>query len=202
MNKYNIIILGCGSIGSTKPNKYDSPDTEAILTWAHAFYNLKEKYDISLCFIDSELKKANKAKEKWGGKAYPDLEEFNKDNRNNEKRIFVVAVPTQKHFKVLSKVLKFKPDLVIAEKPFTDHFEDAKTIRRLYFKKNVPLLIDYIRRFDPITRAVKNAIDLGILGKIQQCRIIYNRGFKREASHALDLMCFFLGEYETGIILD
>lgn len=202
MNKYDVIIIGCGSIGAIKPDKFDSPETKNILTWGHAFFYLKGDYSLTLHFIDYDLNKAKLASEKWGGKAYKDLETFRKENTNNNKRIFVVAVPTNKHFKVLSRVIKFNPSLVIAEKPFTDNLEDAKTIRYLYLKKNIPLMVDYIRRFDPVTSVIKNAIDLDMLGNIQQCRVIYNRGFKREASHALDLMHLFFGEYKSGLILD
>ena len=61
--RYTAVLLGAGSIGALKPNEFDSPDTEEILTHAHAIYN-HPKINL-LGIIDSNINKAKKAGNKW-----------------------------------------------------------------------------------------------------------------------------------------
>ena len=65
MNKYNVAIIGVGSIGALKNNQFDSPDTDNIFTHAHACYNHPQVDKIG--FFDTDLDKALKAMEKWHG---------------------------------------------------------------------------------------------------------------------------------------
>ena len=90
----------------------------------------------------------------------------------------------------------------MAEKPFTDNSEQAKEVIEAYEKADIPLMVDYIRRFDPTVQKVKDIIETRSMGRMQNCRVIYNRGLKREGSHAIDLMNYFFGEYWRGHIID
>lgn len=51
MKKYNALIIGAGSIGGLKPEKFDNRKTKNILTVAHAFYKNK-RIDLK-GFVDS-----------------------------------------------------------------------------------------------------------------------------------------------------
>jgi predicted dehydrogenase len=70
---YNAIIIGCGSIGTTKDNKYDDPEkNDNILTIAHAFHNHPQIKLIGV--IDSDPVKAKQAGDKWNCPWFESLE--------------------------------------------------------------------------------------------------------------------------------
>ena len=62
---YKALIIGAGSIGALKDDKFDSPSNpDKVLTHAHAFY---KHPDIKIkCVIDRDILKARMAAEKWG----------------------------------------------------------------------------------------------------------------------------------------
>jgi predicted dehydrogenase len=188
MNKYNVAIIGCGSIGALKLDKYDSPKTKNILTHAHACYNHPQIGKIG--FFDTDLGKALKANNKWNGgyAARAILPSSDLD-------IVIVAAPTAVHYNILAEIARYKPGLVIAEKPFTTNWIDALNINTLYKSTGIPLLINYTRRFEPFHRRLKNDLDAT---QIYHCKITYTRGFKREASHAIDLCSWWFGKYIGG----
>ena len=70
---YNVLIIGAGSVGTSKPDKYDSPLTENILTHAHAVYNNDDLKIIGI--VDKDLKKAKKAGKKWSCFYYGNINE-------------------------------------------------------------------------------------------------------------------------------
>jgi len=188
---YNAVIIGAGSIGALKPDKYDSPDTENILTIAHAFYNHP---DINLIgIVDNDIEKAILASKKWNTKAYTDIN-YIKENID----IAAICVPTDWHKSVIEEVLKYNPKIIMAEKPFCTHLITAKHINNL---TNIPILIDYIRRYTPQIQALRNALVSNIYGKIYHAKLTYTRGLKREACHAIDLFNWIFGEFRTGRVL-
>lgn len=207
---FNVFIIGCGSIGAIKEDKYDNPDTKYPLTWAHAFYKYRDQYSIQLYFIDKDEEKAKKAAKKWKGtfisfidfnaSVYCNLRMFH--SGINIPSIFVISTPTETHKEILEKILEFKPSFVIAEKPFTNDLKSAKYIASLYKAQNIPIMINYLRRHLMTTTILKSNIKNNIFGEIQQCKVTYTRGFKRDASHALDLCLYFFGQCEYRTLLD
>ncbi len=197
-DRYSAVIIGAGSIGALKPDKYDSPNTENILTHAHAIYNNPETELIAI--VDNDIDKANKAADKWSCKPLYDLQDapflYGSD-------IYVVATPTHTHKRILESVLTLKPKIVIAEKPFTRGFIEAKMVSDLYEKNNIPLVVNYSRRFTFEYGQIKEMIDSEKWGKVLNCNFYYNRGLKHEGCHAIDLFNYFFGELIDGnIILD
>ena len=64
---FKSIIIGSGNIGAF----YDNPKSENILTHAHAYS--KHPNTKFAVFIDSDISKAQKATEIWGGNYYLQL---------------------------------------------------------------------------------------------------------------------------------
>jgi predicted dehydrogenase len=205
------MIIGCGSIGALKPEKYDSPDTTNVITWAHALYN-NPKTKESIIFIDKDCNKAKKAKNKWNGKSY--WSDIRQGMYNYSPNIIVVAANTENHFQVIETILKTiqygakKPDILIVEKPFCNTYDEANHISAYLERAGIPTIVNYTRRFDPKVMYLKNLLNTkeflnpeNKLG-IEHCRVIYTRGLKREACHAIDLMRFLFGEFVEGRILN
>jgi predicted dehydrogenase len=198
----NACIIGCGSIGALKPDEFDSPSSKNILTHAHALYQLKNKDLIKNIFlIDSNYLKLKEAKQKWSCQGFTTLESLH--TYSNEKiDLFVISAPTNYHYDILLDLYKvYTPKLVIVEKPFTSNLDQAQKIKKLYSSKNIPIVINYTRRFCPTIQTLKQEFDSNKYGKIKACNIIYVRGFQRDACHAIDLCNYFFGDFISGKIL-
>lgn len=189
MKKYNAIIIGAGSIGALKDDKYDSPKTKNVLTIAHAMF--KNKYLNLMAFIDNDIDKAMKASNKW---CKPLCFAATKIENVDDLSIDIVAVctPTNTHNSVIKDVVKhIKPQIIIAEKPFCGNKKEAAEIVKLCRKNNIVLVIDYIRRYDtslPIICSLMEDSD------VYNVTVQYNRGFIHEACHAVDMMNYWFGD--------
>ena len=188
--KYNAIIIGAGSIGALKDSRYDGPRTKNILTIAHAMYQNK---DINLVgILDKDYPKAMAAAKKWETEFYGSIGTFNKMVEFAPIDIVAVCTPTETHHQVLKEVInEIYPKIIIAEKPFCANKEQAKEIVRLCKRKNIILVIDYIRRYDSSTGIIAATLRDA---EIYNVTVQYNRGFMHEACHAIDLMNFWFGK--------
>jgi len=190
MNKLKVCIVGAGSIGTTKPDDKDYPGSENILTLANACH---VHPDIDLGgIVDKDLDKAIKAGHKWscfGTDKISDIESFD---------IAIVAVDTEAHYTVLKELIQYKPSLVICEKPFCSNLKEAEEISKLYKENNIPISIDYSRRFEEKHRFVFDKISNGNYGKILNCHIIYTHGFVHESCHAIDICNWAFGKFIGG----
>lgn len=188
--KYTAVIVGCGSIGALKNDKYDSPQTENILTHAHACY-AHPRVDL-IGVIDNDWSKALKAGNKWNTGRSNHISSL-RDSWSPD--IVIVATPTETHHKVLIDLIDYHyPKLVIAEKPFCAAQIEAQGIVDYYKNADIPLAINYMRRYEMAHQTIKKWIDEDKLGKAFHCKITYTRGIRREASHAIDLMNWWFGK--------
>lgn len=193
---YKTVIIGAGSIGALKPDAYDSPDTENILTHAHACY---KHPDIELTgIIDKNSDKAIRASNKWNCMYATDtdiLSDFDHD-------IFIIATPTETHKQILLDIIQYKPKFVIAEKPFCSNAEEAREVIEAYKQANIPMSVDYIRNYDYQIRSLIEQIKLGYYGQIFSCICWYVRGLRHEGSHAINLFNKMFGEFIDGKIYE
>src|SRR4030065_60300 len=187
--KYKAAVIGCGSIGALKDNKYDSPEMpHNILTHAHAYYDCPDTELVAV--IDMDIEKAKKAGDKWGCSTDTDILNF----RNENIDIISVCTPTETHFDILKQVLELKPKLVVAEKPFCSNLKEAEEISAIYKQAGIPMLINYTRRFEPDHIKVFNNLRTGEYGMIYHARCLYGRGLKRDGCHGLDIFNYTLGQ--------
>lgn len=182
-------IIGAGSIGALKPDKYDYPGGERVLTIAHAMYNhpsVKLEW-----IIDTDTKKAELASYKWGCRSGLSLKDI-----SEQMAIIAVCTPTHTHYEVLKEVLALEnpPKVIIAEKPFCNNYKEAQEIVEACKAKNIILMIDYIRRYDWAHQQL--AMDLQHQ-KIHNVNLTYTRGLCHEACHAFDLFNWWLGDFKS-----
>jgi len=189
---YKVIIIGAGSIGTTKFSEYDSPDTENILTHAHSVYNNPDCELIGI--VDKDFGKAYEAALKWKTKAYEHISHI-KDQAD----IIIVATPTETHKQVLLECFDYNPKVVIAEKPFCMNSREAQEVMEAYKKKDVPIIVDYIRAFDNQINKLVEDIKLDKYGKVYSAICYYVRGTSHESCHAIELFNRIFGEFQKGI---
>jgi predicted dehydrogenase len=195
---YTACVVGAGSIGALKEDKYDSPTTNNILTHSHMYFNHPEIELIGI--IDSNFEKAEQAGEKWYTNycSTIDSQIWNSYGIDNDVDIISVCVPTEYHKEVLIKILKINPKIVIAEKPFCSNSKEAQEVIDAYEKANIPIIINYPRRYVPEIQQLQIDIRNEYYGKIQSATFHMTRGLIHDGCHGLDLCRYLFGEYIEG----
>lgn len=186
--RYNAIIIGAGNIGAL----FDSPDSEDVLTHAHAFtkhtgFNL-------IGFIDIDVKKAHQAAKLWGCKTFSNIEEaFNSGKID----IACVAVPDEYHYSVLKELSEFSLKVILAEKPLTKTLKEAEELLKICSEKQIDVVVNYSRRFVPEFEKIRQDIKMGVYGEYLTGTGYYGKGIIHNGSHLIDLLRYFIGEIDT-----
>lgn len=187
--KYRAVIIGAGNIASG----HNAPGDKAILTHALA-YRRHKKVDLA-GFFDVNKDVAEKAAKKWHCRAFADLDEmflrFKPD-------IVSICTPSEKHCSSLKEIAKYKPKIIICEKPVTTTGSDTKNIITIYNKIGVPVLVNYFRRFNRTTQIIKEEIAEEKYGKVICASGIYAKGLLNNGSHLIDLCCFLFGKIKNS----
>lgn len=189
---HRVLIVGAGSIASG----YDDSTSKAFLTHAHAF--VKHPHFELIGFVDPDSINGTRASSKWETKHFPNLDQAFRYCPNID--VVCVAVPDDLHFSVLQQVASYGPKLVFTEKPLTDTLEQAYIVDNLYRELNIPILINFKRAFIPEILDVINSVKRNEFGEFKICYGFYNRGFKHNASHLLDLIIRFTGCKELKLM--
>ncbi|MBA4319337.1 MAG: hypothetical protein C0412_13125 [Flavobacterium sp.] len=188
----NALIIGAGQIGAF----FDAPDSNNILTHAHA-YTKSNNYKL-IGFIDSDFKKAQKAANLWNCDSFSTIDEAFKKHSID---VISVAVPDAYHYEILSQVSNYPVRIVFAEKPLTKTITQAQEIEKIFKQKNVPVLVNYSRRFVPEFWEIQKNIQNNTYGKYITGTGYYGKGFLHNGSHMIDFLRYLLGEIETINIL-
>ncbi len=179
------LIIGAGKIAAG----YDAPDSKEILTHAHGFLSVPGFTLIG--FVDRDLAQAEQAAAKWGGQAYADVRAAFADGPID---VVSVATPDETHAAVLKELAAYMPRLIFCEKPLALNGADAQAIHELYRHLPTEIQVNYLRRFVPEFRAVKQAIASGSYGRFLTGSGFYVKGFLHNGSHMVDLLQYWLGE--------
>lgn len=184
---YKVVIIGAGNIAS----RFDEPKDEAVLTHAHAI--VKNKSFILKGFYDENYKRAREAAKKWGGKAYNSIEAA-----LEEAEVIFCCVSDNYHGKVLKYISEYNPRLVVAEKPLAVSMDEAEEIKQIY-ENNIPLLLNYSRRFIKEFQNLKTEIEN--YGTFVRGTGYYGKGIVHNGSHMIDLLNFLFGDIKVDKVL-
>lgn len=189
MKQYKAAIIGAGSIGATKPDKFDYPGGENILTHAHAYHDNPE---IELYGIfDNDHLKMQQAEKKWKTTRQHDFI-YNQPFKSGKIDIFSVCTPTETHKNVLLSLIPLKPKVVIAEKPVCMDSVELREVIKAYDEAKIPVIVNYTRRFDRNMQVLKKEIEEK--NNVVNCRILYGRGLHRDGCHSVDLCNYLFGK--------
>ncbi|MCX6723043.1 MAG: Gfo/Idh/MocA family oxidoreductase, partial [Candidatus Staskawiczbacteria bacterium] len=108
--------------------------------------------------------------------------------------IVSICVPDGQHFLILKKIIKYKPKLVICEKPITTKIVDTEKIIKLYKKNKISVLVNYSRRFDVVIQQLKKDLSENKYGRVVSASGIYSKGILHNGSHLIDLASFLFGK--------
>lgn len=192
-DKIKTIIIGAGSIGALKDDKYDKPGGGQILTHAHA---IAEHHDFELIGIyDVDKEKAEKASKKWN----VDFMNINSISEIPYADVFVIATPTEFHTSTVEALFDVHPDIkaIILEKPAGLSSHEAKRLNKYGDK----IIVNYTRRYDTRIQMLRTDLVTGYYGKIYSAVLYYVRGLLRDGCHGIDLMQYFFGNIRNTILL-
>lgn len=177
---YKALIIGAGQIAGG----FDEPNSEAVLTHAHAF--CKNPDTELLGFYDINSEQAKKMAEKWGVK--PFSEPINAD-------IISICTPDFCHLSSLKVALKLNPKVIFLEKPLSNSVVEAEEIIKI--SKNVPILVNFSRRFTPEFQNLAKRIKSGEFGDFQTGVGYYGKGYIHNGSHMRNLLNLFFGKIKN-----
>lgn len=173
------LIIGCGQIASN----YDSPEGHAILTHAHAYQKTSAIND--LAFFDLDHSKSQAAAKKWNGRAIDTLEEsFD---------LISVCTNTNQHLETIKQIIPLNPKGILLEKPGGLNLQQCKEIAELAKQKNIPIQVNFNRRFDSSLIELKTKINKREI-KPALMKGMYSKGLVNNGSHMINLFNFLFGE--------
>ncbi len=191
---FNVLIIGAGKIGAF----FDTPKQEAVLTHAHAFKNHPE-FKL-LGFVDVEYEQAIKAAKLWDCQAYLSIEEaFAKAGVID---VVVVSVPDCAHASILEALKQYPLKLVFLEKPIAGSLADANALIDICAEKDLPVLVNYSRRYVEEFQSLQKRIRSGALGSFITGSAYYGKGILHNGSHVIDLLRYLIGEVKDFQCVD
>lgn len=183
--RYTAVVIGAGRIGAT----FDTPTSKEVLTHAHAYALHPEIELVGICDLRPEIAKA--AGKRWNTPWFDHVDDMLSTLRPD---IVSVCVSTDQHAALLRRIAKFKPKLVICEKPVTDSINETKKIIRELKRLGIPVLVNHSRRFDGELAIIQNNFRKGKYGKAISASMLYTHGVLNNGSHVLDVARWFFGE--------
>jgi predicted dehydrogenase len=108
---------------------------------------------------------------------YPDIKSFQTLETmlaDETVELVVVNTPSVTHFELAKKVIMAGKHIIV-EKPFTATVAEAEELIQLASDKNVKLSVYQNRRYDSDFKTVKKILDEGLLGKIVDAEIHFDR---------------------------
>ena len=145
MGKLKVAVVGAGIYGQNHLNAYTwSPNAELV----------------AVCDMNTQITK--KVEEEYGVKTYNDIEDMLK---NEEIDVVSIATPDPFHKEPVLTAIRYGKN-VLVEKPLATNSEDAYEIIEAAEKAGVRVMVDYHKRWDPASIAVKNKLEAEGTGKV------------------------------------
>ncbi|OIJ17473.1 oxidoreductase [Anaerobacillus alkalilacustris] len=128
----------------------------------------------SICDIDE--KKLNRVGNQLNLSQEFRFTDFRDLINSNEVDVVVSVTPNDIHASVLEYCIeKNKP--ILAEKPFTLNYEEAKQLSEKYKVNPIPCMVGFSYRYTPAFRFVKELLELGKIGQVRSFSIQYLQGW-------------------------
>ncbi|MBN2545889.1 MAG: Gfo/Idh/MocA family oxidoreductase [Spirochaetes bacterium] len=198
--KYKAVIIGTGRIGYLlqKDKKREQPASHALALHKNKSIILKAGCDINQERLDLFKKDYPKTNIYTDHKKMMEIEKPD---------IVVVAVEEAKHSEITCSVMKYKPKLIILEKPVATTIKEAERIKKSSEQYKIPIIINHERRYSEDYKYVKELLKKDSLGDIHfigasfwsNNRIFHKDSFKHgscslvhDGTHLVDLLHFLI----------
>ncbi len=187
---FTAALIGCGDIGYLfDKDKGSELKSDEALTHFRALY--KSEHFKLVSAADTNVNTLNIINNESGIKKY---EDYNIMLEEQKPDIVTIASNDESHYPILTDILKFKPKFVFCEKPLAKSGEETEEISRKYNEAEIPLQVNYTRRFLNEFEEIKKRIDENKIGRIESVTFYYSRGLVHNASHYIDIALWYFGE--------
>lgn len=183
---YRAGLIGCGRIGADVSTRGSS----RIKCHAAAYRGCPRVRLVAASDVnETSLRQAGA---RWGiARLYTDYQEM---LQREPLDVISICTPTSTHAKVLNDVLtEGRVAGVLVEKPIALTIEEAVALAERASAAHVTVSVNYIRRFCPVYRQVRQEVQAGQWGKPQYIHAMYTKGVIHNGTHLLDLVSWFLG---------
>jgi predicted dehydrogenase len=186
VNQLTAAVVGLGRIG--QGYDYDPVADNRVLTHASAFA-AHPRIEL-VAGVDPDPYERERFTRKFSAPAYPDAATMQEQCQPD---VIALCTPTNEHYAGFRQLIAGNPRAIICEKPIAPILSEAREMVRLAAERHCVLLVNYMRRFEPGTRALAKAIRQGRFGEIYKGAVWYSKGLLNNGSHFIDLLCFMLG---------
>ena len=195
MKSYKAVVIGLGMIG--QGFDYDHPDDSMIATHASAYF-YHPGFEL-LAGVDPILSRRKRFEKKYDRPAYADIKTM---TDHYQPDIFSIAVPVNQHLPVFQEIIHYNPKAVICEKPIASSAAEGRLMQSLADDHQCALLVNYMRRFEPGSIALKRIIQEGDVGEIFKGVAWYTKGLLNNGTHFIDLLCYWLGDVSVVEVME
>lgn len=193
-SKYNVAIVGCGSMGVERLF-----DKAIPFTYSFAGAVLKDPRTRLAALVDTNPKQLRKIRSrlKKGGYArgfgtYGSIEEAVDDSGPID--IVCVAAGPRVNADIIRKVRSLGVKGVYCEKPMTLSLAEADELAKIEAKSGLKIQVNYLRNFCTHHLAVLGFIRAGGLGDLLTVRLLYKNGVLSVAPHGFALLNLLFGK--------
>lgn len=185
----NVLIVGCGNIAG----RFDMLNSSNTYAQTHAGAYSKNKAFTILACVEPDQNCRDEFMKYWKVDiGFATLSEA--INSDVEFDVVSICSPTEQHEDNILSAIKLKPRLIFCEKPIAPDLCSSKTVALACEVANIPLAVNYSRRWDPVIADFSKKLNKAEYGKLRSVVGIYNKGILNNGSHLIDLLQLLLGE--------
>lgn len=183
-----VLIVGCGNIAGG----FDMGRPQGSLPYTHAGAYLRDgRFELTAC-IEPDDRRRSEFMAAWsipvGLRSIDELADC-----DGQFDVISICSPTACHAHDLEIAVRLKPKLIFCEKPVTSSLAETEKVVEECSKANIPLAVNYTRRWDPDILKLKTDMNAGQWGTLRSIVGLYNKGILNNGSHMLDLLHFLVG---------
>jgi myo-inositol 2-dehydrogenase/D-chiro-inositol 1-dehydrogenase len=131
--------------------------------------------------------------ERWGVPAYATVTELATEHNVD---LACISTPSETHADAIRAAVDIGVSGILCEKPVTTETAAGADLVELCESADVPLAVNYTRRYAPGCRDAREAIRAGELGSVHRAVFTYTKGFLENGSHMVDLARWWFGDLD------
>lgn len=185
-----VAIVGCGAIAVGARGRGLS-GMSRIHDETHVSVLLGRTDFRILALVDLDLGIAQRVASELGALAYPSVAAMRDAGCLPD--VVVCAVPAAMQIETLRDIASIGARTVISEKPLGLSSDQAREIVAMFEAKRIGLIVNYQRRFHPITRQFEQEIASQRFGRLETIVATYSRGLFNNGVHVIDFLCQIAG---------
>lgn len=182
---WKTLLVGLGNIGFN----YDNGGIRGGPILSH-FHAIKANPNFELiCCVDINV---NKLTNEIGN--VPVFNNLTQAHETSKYDLVIVATPTNTHTDIVREITKFRPKVILCEKPFGLDYIDSKNCFDMICKNEIYLVINYIRCFEPGVHELFKILEKNIYeSNLLTGNVAYTGGLYNSASHMVNMLQMLIG---------